>query len=1256
MASEFIGSRVGVAYVTLTLDNTGLKKGFTEAIAASNGFGQKMQATGAGLQALGSSMTKYVSFPLAAIGAASVKMASDFDTAMTKVVALSGVPAKSLEEYRTRILKLSHATGIAATDLADTLYYVASAGLKTSQILPVVQDAAKGAAIGMGDAADLGGVLTSVMNAYAASGIKASQIMNTLTAAIRAGKAEPDEFATSIGAVIPVAAQMGVTFDQVAAALANATNYGVDTRRAVTGLRYLLTSLSNPTDAAKEVLGDYGLTVGGIAKSLQKPDGLLSTLKMLADNFDLNTVKGREAWNTVIGGVRGTIVANTAVGQNFARTQKIFEETQAAIKGVGDNFEQAAYKVQKATPGFQFRKMWNDVKLVGVAIGETLLPNIQAVVTWLDKAVSGFQTLSPAMQDIVSKGILIGVALGPGLKILGLLTSGWGRLISLMGKIGGGAIKAAEDAPLIAAGTALTTSAGGLGSSAVALDVSAAALQAAAEALGLGALTGKALPNAGLTMEQLVARGAAQSVGANPLIPAANPATFALQGANPAVFGRQFTVAEAEAAAYAAQAEATATAQAATRATQVSALQAIARGESAGVGAVAASAAPAVAPVAAGGTGSALLAGAGSIATAGALTGLSALAVGAFSKLADDWHETTGSLAHDTKLTVEQVNALQDQFFHSASWLSPFRSETDFVTEASKRYRDVLDQATSSGMSLYDAQTKLNAAWRTAVGETGGITGSLDRFQQTLETSVGLAKSPELQDFMGFISGQAQPTPAQITIGGTVVTPAGGTKAARQAFLSQYLPEAAAGPQIDTAALTARYDRRTAALGKHMVAGPELAAATADMESRAAALEDFANRANSALQGMVGAGVPRAKALDSVLNGILVAARRGVISFRDYRDILQQFGQQMPYKEAGIFQQVLTESPYVTAKNRKETLGLAQAMADLGIKLTEDQGKYATWRVAQGQALSQDQVFGSYLRGPLKSILKAHADDLSKGREETIRQMLATGRYTGALMRLSKWLDKVKGKHTGSLDFKVHAPVFNKRLEGGAVGPNGNVLDRGVPTHMSPFTEAPDLGLNDEPAKRKVREFHAWLKGQPPPHLAVEADTDPARRQIDAFVRSQHQQVVIDIVTRPGRGGPSGGGSGGNNGGRGNNNGGSGGGDHRHPNQHHFGTLWADEGMARLQGGEVVTSRSRSAKYRSVLGAIHGDNLGQLTPYMRSSGSRRSGGSLSSGDLRELERAVARGMAKSGGSGDVYLDGYKVGRVLENRARRKVRQ
>ena len=97
--------------------------------------GEILQNVGDKIFDVGATLTTKVTVPIAAAGTAAVKTASDFDSAMSKVAAVSGATGDDLEKLRDKAREMGSKTKFSASEAAEAMNYMAMAGWKTGDML-----------------------------------------------------------------------------------------------------------------------------------------------------------------------------------------------------------------------------------------------------------------------------------------------------------------------------------------------------------------------------------------------------------------------------------------------------------------------------------------------------------------------------------------------------------------------------------------------------------------------------------------------------------------------------------------------------------------------------------------------------------------------------------------------------------------------------------------------------------------------------------------------------------------------------------------------------------------------------------------------------------------------------------------------------------------------------------------------------------------------------------------------------------------
>ncbi|MPZ69730.1 MAG: phage tail tape measure protein [Actinobacteria bacterium] len=389
------------------------------AIAASRGvqtglarLSESMRSVGQKMTAVGSRLTRSITLPIVALGGAAVKSAVDFETAFTRIDAVSNATQEQMESWKKSVLSLSGSTARAPEELADALYFLASAGLKADQIIPTLEMSAKAASIGLGQTADIARLTANVLNAYSSEGMTAARATDILIAAVKEGTAEPEEFANALGRILPVAAKAKVSFDQVAGSLAVLSNIGLDVNEGTTAMRGLLQALVAPTTQTKTALDELGISTTELRDRIEKR-GVLDALRFLDKAADGNI----ETLRNIIPNVR----ALTAVfGLTEQEAQKVTDSFDAVKNSTGE-LDEAFGKTTKSS-AFKFQQLLAKLKKLGIELGNALLPVARDITKSLGELADRFSNLSPEVQGTIIKVAGLAAALGPVLYLVGNVT------------------------------------------------------------------------------------------------------------------------------------------------------------------------------------------------------------------------------------------------------------------------------------------------------------------------------------------------------------------------------------------------------------------------------------------------------------------------------------------------------------------------------------------------------------------------------------------------------------------------------------------------------------------------------------------------------------------------------------------------------------------------------------------------------------------------------------------------------------------
>ena len=375
--------------------------------------------------ATGRTLNRGLTLPVLAIGAASAKMGLEFEGAMTEIRALVGASDKQMAGYREGVLELAKVTPQGPQALAEALYFVTSAGFEGAAAMDVLEASAKAAAAGLGDTTTVADAVTSAVNAYGETNLTAAAATDVLLATVREGKAEPEELAAAIGRVIAPAEAMGVTFGEVGGTVAALTLGGLDAAEAVTGLRGVLGTLLKPSEKAREVLEDAGMSIGGIRRQVDK-NGLLPTLQLLRDRFGQN----KDALGKLFPNVRALNAFLALTGRNAKKNAEAMKSVRDSLGDTDRAFEKAGEDSTK-----KFMTAWSNLQVMLIEASPPIIAAFTDIIEFVSMIAEKFNDLSPSTRKMIVGFALVAAAIGPILVSIGALIALIGVLISPVGAV-----------------------------------------------------------------------------------------------------------------------------------------------------------------------------------------------------------------------------------------------------------------------------------------------------------------------------------------------------------------------------------------------------------------------------------------------------------------------------------------------------------------------------------------------------------------------------------------------------------------------------------------------------------------------------------------------------------------------------------------------------------------------------------------------------------------------------------------------------
>lgn len=397
---------IGFLEAFLGLDDSEFYQGIKRAESS-------LAATGKKMQSIGKSMTTFITLPLVGVGYGAIKAAMDFEKAFSEIEGLVGIAREEVSMMNKEIKAMAGVTSRPPQELANALYFVTSSGIQGAAALDLVLQSGKAAAAGLGETNVIADLLSGTINAYGKENITAAKATDILVAAVREGKAEAPAFSTALGYVVPIAAEMGVEFEEVAAHIASMTRINIDAQTAATNLRQMFSDLLQPTKGAKEAMERMGTSAGELRRALRE-DGLLSVLRFFKEEMKDN----EEAMSEIFGNVRSLTGALALVGENGDEAAQIFANLQHVTGDMDKAFQAAAN-----TSTFKFNQGMAELKVAAIELGNALLPLFTDLVALVKDVANWFTSLNAESKKMVVIFGLLAAAIGPVMIVLGSVVS-----------------------------------------------------------------------------------------------------------------------------------------------------------------------------------------------------------------------------------------------------------------------------------------------------------------------------------------------------------------------------------------------------------------------------------------------------------------------------------------------------------------------------------------------------------------------------------------------------------------------------------------------------------------------------------------------------------------------------------------------------------------------------------------------------------------------------------------------------------------
>ena len=404
---------------------------------------QKIGATGEKLQTVGNKISSVgqkllpVTGVVTGLETAAVKTAADFDSAMSRVAAVSGATGSDFDKLRDKAREMGAKTKFSATEAADAMNYMAMAGWKTEDMLSGIEGVMYLAAASGEDLATTSDIVTDALTAFGLSAGDSGHFADVLAAASSNANTNVSMMGETFKYCAPVAGALGFSVEDTAEAIGLMGNAGIKASQAGTSMRSIMTNLTGDVKLSGAAIGDVTIATTNADGSMRSLSAILTDCRV------------------AFGGMTEAGKANNAealVGKNamsgflalMNAAPEDIEKVSGAVNNCKDAAKNMADTMQDNLEG-QLTILKSQLQELAISFGDLLMPAVRSIVSGLQGMVDVLNAMPDGVKRVIMIVALLAAALGPVLIIIGKTLSAIGTIMTWAPKLAG-AISAVKGA------------------------------------------------------------------------------------------------------------------------------------------------------------------------------------------------------------------------------------------------------------------------------------------------------------------------------------------------------------------------------------------------------------------------------------------------------------------------------------------------------------------------------------------------------------------------------------------------------------------------------------------------------------------------------------------------------------------------------------------------------------------------------------------------------------------------------------------
>jgi TP901 family phage tail tape measure protein len=333
----------------------------------------------------------------------------EFEGTVDRVFADMGLTAEQKDRMVADIMEVSNQYGIAAKDIAVAWDVVGDIGVPEENIQEFLGTASELSRLLKVDLGTASSALAKTIQGLGGDFTETSRVADLFFSVAEAGDTDIGTLQTTFAKLLPVAQDMGISFNELGAYITTIAQQGVPTRTAISGIQSAMDELSDPTTKIAALFQELSGTT--VRDFIASGGTLAEALGMIATNAEETGTPLTDLFTNI----EAAKMVMLTTGDQAALLTNNLDKMAASTGIVADSYDNMAESTEQ-----RMLRMKTTLDNLKIDLGGKIMEALQPVIQWLadhaDDIKAFFEIVGTSIQVVLS---IVGPVVKSILSLLG---------------------------------------------------------------------------------------------------------------------------------------------------------------------------------------------------------------------------------------------------------------------------------------------------------------------------------------------------------------------------------------------------------------------------------------------------------------------------------------------------------------------------------------------------------------------------------------------------------------------------------------------------------------------------------------------------------------------------------------------------------------------------------------------------------------------------------------------------------------------